>query len=260
MIEKTRHQATDAMLAEWELPPTNLPEEDDTPMETGWHRMQMDLLIESLLYYWRERNDFFVGGNMFLYYSTEQAQSVIEKRPIYRGPDFFVVKGVEGGLSRDKWVVWEEGGRYPDLIIEFLSPTTAERDKTEKKQLYEQVFGTEEYFWYDPLTRELAGFELVRGRYEPKQPNEKGWLWSEVLEAWLGIWEGEYQRRQMAWLRMYDKEGNLVPTPAEAAQQEAERARLRAEVEHQRAERAEAELQRLRALLQQQGISPDKAQ
>ena len=260
MIEKTRHQATDAMLAEWELPPTNLPEEDDTPMETGWHRMQMDLLIESLLYYWRERNDFFVGGNMFLYYSTEQAQSVIEKRPIYRGPDFFVVKGVEGGLSRDKWVVWEEGGRYPDLIIEFLSPTTAERDKTEKKQLYEQVFGTEEYFWYDPLTRELAGFELVRGRYEPKQPNEKGWLWSEVLEAWLGIWEGEDQRRQMAWLRMYDKEGNLVPTPAEAAQQEAERARLRAAVEHQRAERAEAELQRLRALLQQQGISPDEAQ
>ncbi len=197
---------------------------------------------------------------MFLYYSTEQAQSVIENRPIYRGPDFFVVKGVAGGQSRDKWAAWDEGGRYPDLIIEFLSPTPAERGKTEKKQLYEQVFGTEEYFWYDPLTRELAGFELVRGRCEPKQPNEKGWLWSEVLEAWLGVWEGEYQRRQMAWLRMYDKEGNLVPTPAEAAQQEAERARLRAEVERQRAERAEAELQRLRALLQQQGINPDDAQ
>lgn len=144
------------------------------------------------------------------------------------------------------------------MIIEFLSPTPAERGKTEKKQLYEQVFGTEEYFWYDPLTRELAGFELGRGRYEPKQPNEKGWLWSEVLEAWLGIWEGEYQRRQMAWLRMYDKEGNLVPTPAEAAQQEAERARLRAEIERQRAERAEAELQRLKALLLQQGINPDE--
>lgn len=55
-------------------------------METGWHRMQMDLLIESLLYYWRERNDFFVGGNMFLYYSTEQAQSVIENRPSTEDP------------------------------------------------------------------------------------------------------------------------------------------------------------------------------
>jgi Uma2 family endonuclease len=240
MTGKIGHVLIEVDLSDLVLPPTDLPEEDDAPMESAWHRMQMDLLIESLLYYWRDRNDFFAGGNMFLYYSTEQAQSVIENRPIYKGPDFFVVKGVDGSQPRDKWMVWSEGGRYPDLIIEFFSPTTAERDKGEKKQLYEQVFGTDEYFWYDPLTRELAGFGLVCGRYEPKEPNEHGWLWSTVLEAWLGIWEGEYQRRQMAWLRLYDREGNLVPTPAEA--------------ERQRAERAEAELQRLRTLLQQQGI------
>jgi Uma2 family endonuclease len=256
MTEKTGHVLIEVDLSDLVLPPTDLPEDDDTPMETGWHRMQMDLLIESLLHYWRDRNDFFVGGNMFLYYSTEQAQSVVENRPIYKGPDFFVVKGVDGSQPRDKWVVWSEGGRYPDLIIEFLSPTTAEHDKTVKKRLYEQVFGTEEYFWYDPLTHELAGFELVRGHYEPKQPNERGWLWSEVLEAWLGVWEGKYQRRHLAWLRLYDRDGNLVPTPAEAAQQQAEVERQRAEAERQRAERAEAELQRLRTLLQRQGIEP----
>ncbi len=243
------------------LPNLELPTEDDIPMENAWHRMQMDLLIESLLYYWRNRNDFFVGGNMFLYYSIEQAQSVIDGRPLYRGPDFFVVRGVDGSKPRDCWVVWQEGGRYPDLIIEFLSPSTADKDRTEKKQLYEQVFGTEEYFWYDPLTKELVGFELMSGRYQPLKPNHRGWLWSGVLEAWLGVWEGEYQRRHLAWLRMYDQAGNLIPTPAEAAQQmleqerlRAEREQLRAEQERLRAEQAEAELQRLRNLLRQQGI------
>ncbi|MEN3001417.1 MAG: Uma2 family endonuclease, partial [Armatimonadota bacterium] len=152
------------------------------------------------------------------------------------------------------WIVWEEGGRYPDVIIEFLSPTTAERDRREKKALYEQVFGVEEYFWYDPLVRELVGFELLRGRYRRKRADRRGWLWSEVLEAWLGVWEGEYQRRHLAWLRMYDREGHLIPTPAEAAQQQAELERLRAELERERAERAEAELQRLRALLRERGI------
>jgi Uma2 family endonuclease len=232
------------------LPNLELPTEDGIPMENAWHRMQMDLLIESLLYHWRERNDFFVGGNMFIYYSLEQAQSVIEGRPLYRGPDFFVVKGVDGTKPRDSWIVWAEGGRYPDLIIEFLSPTTGEQDRVVKKSIYEQVFGTEEYFWYDPLTRELIGFELVRGHYQPKEPNPNGWLWSEILEAWLGIWEGEYQRRHMPWLRMYDREGNLVPTPAEAAQQQAE-------AERQRAEETEAKLQRLLAQLRERGIELD---
>ncbi len=245
------------------LPKLELPTEDGIPMENAWHRMQMDLLIESLLHHWHDRHDFFVGGNMFIYYSLEQAQSVIEGRPLYRGPDFFVVKGVDGSKPRDCWIVWEEGGRYPDLIIEFLSPTTAEKDRTEKKALYEQVFGTDEYFWYDPLSGELAGFELVRGHYQPKQANHRGWLWSGILEAWLGVWEGEYQRRHLAWLRMYDQQGNLILTPAEAAQQKLEQERLRAEQEHLRAEQerlraeqAEAELQRLRALLREQGIEP----
>jgi hypothetical protein len=108
------------------------------------------------------------------------------------------------------------------------------------------------------------GFELVDGRYQPKQANPSGWLWSKVLEAWLGVWEGEYQRRRMAWLRLYDREGRLVPTPAEAAQQQAEAERLRAETERLRAEterlraeRAEAELERLKSLLQAHGIEQE---
>jgi len=33
----------------------------------------------------------------------------------------------------------EENGRYPDVIVELMSPTTAEIDTGAKKELYEQV-------------------------------------------------------------------------------------------------------------------------
>ena len=217
------------------FPALELPTEDGIPLESSWHRAQINLLIELLRFHWRDRTDFYVGGNMFIYYSLEQVRT-----HSYRGPDFFVVKGVDGSYSRGAWVVWEEGGRYPDVIVELLSPSTARIDKTVKKDLYERVFRTPEYFCYDPDSEELIGWRLSAGRYRPLEPNERGWLWSEELELWLGKWQGEFQREQAVWLRFYDREGNLIPTEAEAARQ--------------RAEAAETELARLRERLAAMGI------
>ena len=49
-----------------DLPQIELPEEDGEPLETNWHRNQMNLLIDIVRYRWREREDFFAGGNMFV--------------------------------------------------------------------------------------------------------------------------------------------------------------------------------------------------
>ncbi len=248
-----------AMLAELEALTAQLPEEDGRLMETRRHHCQMDLLIHSLHHAWRDRQDFWVGGNQFVYYSEEQARAVIrevkaergEAPPppkgfrAYRGPDFFVVRGVDGSYSRQKWVVWQEGGRYPDLIVELLSPSTRSKDLGEKKRLYEQVFRTSEYFVWDPFDPgQFQGWRLHDGHYEPIEPNGRGWRWSAVLEMWLGPWEGVYDRERAVWLRFYDAEGNLVLTGEEAAEQRAEAAEQRAEAERRRAEAAEAELER----------------
>ncbi len=227
-----------------------LPEGDGEPLESDWHVVQISLLDELVRQHWKGRADFFCGGNMFIYYSLEQAERIIKGRPLYKGPDFFVVKDVDGTKPRKSWVVWKEDGRYPDVIVELLSPTTARKDKTRNKQLYEQVFKTTEYFWYDVDTRELKGFRLVEGRYEPIEPNGRGWLWSVELGAYLGIWEGDYRGRRYPWLRLYTAEGELVPTQAEAERQRAEAERQRAEAERERAERL---AQRLREL----GIEPE---
>ncbi|MEN3002682.1 MAG: Uma2 family endonuclease [Armatimonadota bacterium] len=224
------------------LPRIKLLEGDGEPLESDWHVVQIHLLDELVRQLWHGRTDFFCGGNMFIYYSLRQARSVKRGRPLYKGPDFFVVKDVDGTKPRKYWVVWEEEGRYPDVIVELLSPTTAQKDKEDNLRLYAQTFHTAEYFWYDVETGELCGFRLGGREYVPIERDERGWLWSEELGVWLGVWEGEYQGRRYRWLRLYYPDGSLVPTAAEAERQ-------RAEIERQRAEQAlqQAELERQRA-------------
>ena len=188
-------------------------ESNEPPLETYLHLQQMLLLIKCLDWWWRERNDYFAAGNLTIYYSRRQRKS-----ESFRGPDFFVVKDTER-KPRQSWVVWEENQKYPNVIIELLSDSTADKDRGEKKQIYQDIFATPEYFWFDPQSREFVGFELVRGTYQELQPNEQGWLWSEQLELYLGIHEEK--------LRFFTREGELVATPEEAAiaqQQRAEQA------------------------------------
>jgi hypothetical protein len=76
-------------LPEW--PPTQdeLPYDDGEPMESWRHKCQTDLLISVTQTWLQPRSDGFVGGNMFLYYSLEQARS-----RNFKGPDYFVVLSV----------------------------------------------------------------------------------------------------------------------------------------------------------------------
>jgi Uma2 family endonuclease len=204
------------------LPKVKLRETDGEPLESSWHRAEIGLLLEVLAWLFRDRDDYYAGGNMFIYFNEEQARTWS-----YRGPDFFYVSGVARLPDRRYWVVWKEGGRYPDLIIELLSPKTAKADRTTKKDLYEKTFRTPEYFCYDPDSQKLEGWRFGEGaHYQPIQPNEHGWLWSEELHLWLGTWKGEYLRIEATWLRFYDANGQLAPIRAEAA--EAEIAQLKA--------------------------------
>lgn len=92
--------------------------------------------------------------------------------------------------TRKSWVVWAEDGKYPNIILEILSESTANIDKDLKKKLYQDTFRTPDYFWFDPYTLEFAGFHLVDGKYQPLEPNNQGHLWSQQLELYLGNHEG----------------------------------------------------------------------
>ncbi|MBD2614375.1 MAG: Uma2 family endonuclease [Nostoc sp. ZfuVER08] len=212
---------------------------DEPPLESDLHRDQIDLLIRLLKSWWREKQDFYASGNLTIYYSPNQ-----KKSEYFRGPDFFVVLGTEK-KDRKSWVVWQEDGKYPNVIVEILSNSTAAIDKGFKKQIYQDTFRTPDYFLFDPIKMEFQGFHLVDGKYQEIQSTTDGRLWSQQLELYLGVYEGK--------LRFFTTENQLIPSSEELAQQES----LRAQQAEERVQQAEQEITRLRELLRTQGINPE---
>jgi Uma2 family endonuclease len=206
----------------------------------------MNALIDAAEYHLSQRrSDFFCGGNMFVYYSATQA-----KNQDFRGPDFFAVLDVENEVQRERrtWTIWDEDGRYPDVIIELMSESTAAVDLTEKKHLYERTFRTRNYFVYDPYQpTSLQGWRLDENfTYAPLEPNELGRLWCEMLECWVGVWEGEVNGKFAPWLRFFDRDGNLVPLPKEAVQAELDAAQAELDTAQAELDATQAELERER--------------
>lgn len=228
------------------MPPTDLIFDDGEPLESNRHRIAMNVLIAAVHEAFAGRQDYFTGGNMFVYFSSKQ----VENRD-FQGPDFFVALNVDGTKERQGWVAWDEGGRYPNVIVEFLSPSTAREDLGNKKDFYEQTFRLPEYFVYDPFAPDsLRGWRLTRQVYEELTKDDRGWLWCDSLGFWLGTWEGTLQQETATWLRFFDADGNLILLPEELAKIE----RQRAENEAQRAEEARSELEALKARLREKGI------
>lgn len=219
--------------------PFDIVYDDGEPLESGWHYHQSHLLVHLISQAMAEqgRSDFYAGGNMFVYYSVEQARDVAHGRPYFRGPDVFWVEGVAPTPLRRAWLAWEEGGHLPDVVVELLSSSTEKVDRTTKRDLYARIFRTSEYFLCEPEARKLEGLRLVGTAYQPMIPNGQGRFWSQQLGAFLGPWHGVYDGHEADWVRLFRPDGTLVPTGAEA--------------ERQRADAAETELARLRALLEE---------
>ena len=136
--------------------------------------------------------------------------------------------------------------RPPDFVLEVASPTTGTNDYTDKRLDY-QRYGILEYWRFDPSGGEhydaaLAGDRLVDGVYEPV----------EVEHLGEGVWRGysETLGLHVCWehgkLRFFDP---VTETYLLSHQEEVE-ARRDATA---RADRAESEVQRLRAQLEELG-------
>jgi Uma2 family endonuclease len=220
------------------------PESDGEPMaETDVHREQMLYLIEALKDHYRDRDDVYVAGNLFVYYEEGNPQAVL-------APDVFVVFGVPDKRRRT-YKVWEEG-QTPDVVFEITSPSTKAEDLGSKKGVYAYL-GVKEYFLYDPLGDYLhpafQGYALDETApmsvYRPIASDAEGVLHSQQLGLMLRV-EGDL-------LRLYDPAtGEKLLTPQEAqAARRAEAAARQAEAAARRAAEArvaelEAELAQLR--------------
>lgn len=112
-------------------------------MESYQHLQQLLLLLTCLDWLWKDRNNYFAAGNLTVYYSTRKLKSEDfrekQSEPLFNrnaeeavqtifGPDFFVVLETEK-RPRKSWTVWEEDGKYPNVIVELLSDSTAKIDR-----------------------------------------------------------------------------------------------------------------------------------
>ncbi len=186
----------------------------------------------------------FVAGDNLIY--------PVEGDPTIRtAPDVYVAFGRPRG-HRGSYRVWEEGGVFPQVVFEVLSPGNTVREMSRKRQFYRR-HGAEEYYVYDPDRNMLQGW-LRSGRRFVSVADMHNFV-----SPLLGI------RFDMSGLELeiFDPDGNPFLTFAqlkETADTERERANTehrRAEQERKRAEKERQRAEKLAAKLRELGVDPN---
>ncbi len=213
------------------------PYEDDEPMPAGEHQgLQVNILFDSLNRYYEDEPDVHPGVDCFVYHRDENG---VER---CLSPDIFIAFGVKKMPPRYSFYTWAEGAS-PTVVFEFLSASTADRDRQEKRDIYLKTMGVQEYFIHQPDPTKPAEFRGWRrtgsGGIEELPPGANGGLFSEALNL-LFRWEERSDGLRL--LRAYLPDGTPLTTSAEEA-----RLRKQAEViATENAEMAAEEAQRRR--------------
>jgi hypothetical protein len=215
--------------------------EDDTPVDNFLSAKLQRLLVEILYSSWASLGmdrPFLADADIGLFWAVGQPPIV---------PDVFLSLDVEVPQDfREKrhrtYLLWEIG-KSPEVVIEIVSNRVG-NELGRKRETYARL-GVAYYVVFDPLRQlgdePLRVLGLHEGRYAPlTEP------WLEQVGLGLTLWEGSFEGLTTTWLRWCDRDGNLLPTGAERAEQEG-----------QRAAQAEAKAAKLAARLRELGLDPD---
>jgi Uma2 family endonuclease len=215
------------------------PESDGKPMADNTKQFRWIVVIQQNLD-WMFANDsnVFVAGDLFWY--------PVEGKPrIVTAPDVMVVVGRPKG-ERGSYQQWLENNIAPQVVFEIISPSnsTVEMDK---KLLFYERYGVEEYYIYNPDTDDLKGW--IR--------HEEGLEILESLNDYISPRLGIRFDPSEEELKIYRPDGDKFFSYIEINQM--------LEEERQRATKFEVELeaekmrsQRLAERLREMGINPDE--
>ncbi len=247
------------------------PCEDDEPMAaTGFHGEQIRIFSDQVSRYFQINPHIYIGVDSFIYYREGDVTKFV-------APDVYIVFGVAKYPQRRSFYTWSEGA-VPTTIFEFLSDSTAYQDRHGKFQVYLGDMGAQEYFIHQPEMEKPAEFRGWRrspsGDIVEIAPDAQGGLFSEALNLYFR-WENQLETH-VRLLRPYLPDGTPITTSTEEhhlrmeehhlrmeeerlrmeeqhRRMEAERRAAAAETlaaeETQRRQKAEGELERLRAQL-----------
>ncbi len=244
----------------------DLPSEEvgESGLPDEFHVFQSQLLRETFQTQSYSPDEVFVGTDINLYFDVSHPGW-------YKRPDWFASVGVSRLYDKKdlrlSYLVWQEEVN-PLIVVELLSPSTEKEDlgqttrsststKTSTKakartaneppskwSVYQTILRVPFYFTYDHLTKQIRAFRLNGDGYISFLPDKEGRFSLPTIGLYLGLWQGSYQNINETWLRWFDEQGNLIPTPLEKSDQEKET--------------LTEKLAALNAKLISMGIDPDK--
>lgn len=228
-----------------------LPDSDDTPVDNELQDLMPGLLKRLLATIWAERQDWFWGTDMALYFDPEDEPIV---------PDGFLALGVpriKDENLRRSYVLWEEHV-VPVLTLEVIS--RKRRGEYRQKKLDYAALGVRYYVIYNTLRQVKERLEVHRlenGEYILMSGNP---IWLPEVGLGIGQERLAYQGIEREWLYWYDVMGKRYLTPEERAEQETQARLLAEERAGQEAltrQQLEAQVNTLRQRLRDLGIDPD---
>lgn len=213
------------------------PDSDGKPMANNTKQFRWIVTIEQNLdWLYADNPKVFVAGDLFWY-------PIEGKNTIVNAPDVMVVFG-RPKSDRGSYKQWEEDNIAPQVVFEILSPSNSQ-EEMDKKLLFYDRHGVEEYYIYDPDRNRLRGW--LRGEYG-----------LDVIEA-IANWVSPRLGIRFDWfeeeLQIYRPDGSKFFSYVEICElleqewQRTEQERQRAEQERQRAEQEQQRSQELEELL-----------
>ncbi|UKO97509.1 Uma2 family endonuclease [Nostoc sp. UHCC 0870] len=223
-----------------------LPDSDDTPVDNELQNLIPNLLLAILSAVWSDRQDWFFGVDMGIYYlPTAPRKSLV--------PDGFLSLGVErrrqqrGRLS---YVLWEENWIPPILVVEVVSQTYGGEYDTKMSKYLD--LGVLYYVIYNPdhsQRDDHAPFEVYKQIDDEFILRSQERFWIPELQLAIGVDVGIYGDWEREWLFWFNQDGERFPSPDERVEQ--------AQQQAQQAQQAQQDLEDLRNRLKQRGIDPD---
>ena len=219
------------------------PDTDGKPMANNTEQfLWIVVIVQNLEWMYANNPNVFVAGDLF-WYPVEGRSTIVN------APDAMVAFGRPKG-RRGSYKQWEEDNIAPQVVFEILSPSNSQNEMDRKLVFYER-HGVEEYYIYNPAINELRGF-LRQDDGLDAIASMMNWV-SPRMEIRFDLSGEELQifRPDGTQFFSYVETCQLLEAERQRAEQERQRAeqeRERAEQEHERAEqereRAEQERQR----------------
>jgi len=237
------------MVSQLQSTTVTYPDSDGQPMSDNTKQFRWIVVVQqNFEWLYADEPTVFVAGDL-LWYPVEG------NNKIRTAPDIFIAFGRHKG-DRGSYQQWKEANIPPQIVFEILSPGNR-KTEMERKLLFYERHGVEEYYLYDPDTNGLEGWIRTEGYLENIDSLEN-WvsprsrirfdLSGDELQIFRPDGDRFLSYTEIAQQAEQSKlEAEQSKLEAEQSKLEAEQSKLEAEQEKQRAAQLEGELERERS-------------